>query len=214
MFYYLETLRTPHNILIVVVSSATVVSSLRPPAVKRKKDVPEVSFRSLRWQYTQFSSRVLPCQMPAPFLWSSYYSFLNFIFVVHNFTYISDTACFIIVLCIHLFLIHHSFCRCLLLPQIEAYLFSQFLLLPQIEAYLFSQFLLLPRQRHTFQINHQPDATNFQFIILTFIYSSTRFGRFPAHHQELPWQPAGPTTNTARLSPRYEGKTRGCHCSH
>jgi hypothetical protein len=26
--------------------------------------------------------------------------------------------------------------------------------------------------------------------------------------------PAGPTTNTALLSPRYEGKTRGCHCSH
>ena len=26
-------------------------------------------------------------------------------------------------------------------------------------------------------------------------------------------EPAGPTTNTARLSPRYEGKTRGCHCS-
>jgi hypothetical protein len=25
---------------------------------------------------------------------------------------------------------------------------------------------------------------------------------------------AGPTTNTARLSPWYEGKTRGCHCSH
>jgi hypothetical protein len=24
----------------------------------------------------------------------------------------------------------------------------------------------------------------------------------------------GPTTNTARLSPRYEGKTRGCPCSH
>jgi len=32
------------------------------------------------------------------------------------------------------------------------------------------------------QINHQPDATVFQFIILTFIYSSTCFGRFPAHH--------------------------------
>jgi hypothetical protein len=29
------------------------------------------------------------------------------------------------------------------------------------------------------QINHQPDATVFQFIILTFIYSSTCFGRFP-----------------------------------
>jgi len=37
----------------------------------------------------------------------------------------------------------------------------------------------------TIQINHQPDATIFQFIILTFIYSSTSFGRFPAHHQEL-----------------------------
>jgi hypothetical protein len=36
-----------------------------------------------------------------------------------------------------------------------------------------------------FQINYQPDATIFQFIILTFIYSSTCFGRFPAHHQEL-----------------------------
>ena len=26
--------------------------------------------------------------------------------------------------------------------------------------------------------------------------------------------PAGPTTNTARLSPQNEGKTRGCYCSH
>jgi len=30
-----------------------------------------------------------------------------------------------------------------------------------------------------FQINHEPNATIFQFIILTFIYSSTCFGRFP-----------------------------------
>jgi hypothetical protein len=37
----------------------------------------------------------------------------------------------------------------------------------------------------TIQINHQPDATIFQFIILTFVYSSTCFGRFPVHHQEL-----------------------------
>jgi hypothetical protein len=36
----------------------------------------------------------------------------------------------------------------------------------------------------TIQIIHQPDATIFQFIILTFVYSSTRFERFPAHHQE------------------------------
>jgi hypothetical protein len=98
----------------------------------------------------------------------------------------------------------------------------------------------------TIQINHQPDATIFQFIILTFIYSSTCFGCSPACHQELNdysnslwfylcsvaiavlclwlgwlartrtqhgW-PAGPTTNTARLSPWYKGKTRGCYCSH
>jgi hypothetical protein len=37
----------------------------------------------------------------------------------------------------------------------------------------------------TIQINHQPNATIFQFIILTFISSSTCFGRSPAHHQEL-----------------------------
>jgi hypothetical protein len=35
------------------------------------------------------------------------------------------------------------------------------------------------------QINHQPDATILQFIILTFVYSSTCFGRFSAHHQEI-----------------------------
>jgi hypothetical protein len=74
-----------------------------------------------------------------------------------------------------------------------------------------------------FKANHQPDATIFQFIILTFVYSSTCFRRSPDHHQELnvcTWQPlvlssyrgdsravfvvgpvvTGPTTNTARLS--------------
>jgi len=35
------------------------------------------------------------------------------------------------------------------------------------------------------QINHQPGATIFHFIIQTFIYSSTCFGRSPAHHKEL-----------------------------
>jgi hypothetical protein len=35
------------------------------------------------------------------------------------------------------------------------------------------------------QINHQQDAKIFQFIILTFIYSPTSFGRRPAYHQEL-----------------------------
>jgi len=35
------------------------------------------------------------------------------------------------------------------------------------------------------QINHQPVANIFQFIILTFVYSSIFFGRFPAHHQEI-----------------------------
>jgi hypothetical protein len=37
----------------------------------------------------------------------------------------------------------------------------------------------------TIQINHQPDATVFQFIILKLIYRSTCVGRSPAHHQEL-----------------------------
>jgi len=37
----------------------------------------------------------------------------------------------------------------------------------------------------TIQINHQLEATIFQFIILTFVYSSTCLGRFLAHHQEL-----------------------------
>jgi hypothetical protein len=37
----------------------------------------------------------------------------------------------------------------------------------------------------TIQINHQHDSTVFQFIILIFVYSSTCFGRSPAHHQEL-----------------------------
>jgi hypothetical protein len=35
----------------------------------------------------------------------------------------------------------------------------------------------------TIQINHQTDATIFQF--LTSVYSSTCFGRFPAYHHEL-----------------------------
>jgi hypothetical protein len=70
-----------------------------------------------------------------------------------------------------------------------------------------------------------------QFIILMFIYSSTSFGRPHAHHQELSDYSSslwfylrivvkavllfvfGPARTTARLSPRYEGKTRGCYCS-
>jgi hypothetical protein len=74
--------------------------------------------------------------------------------------------------------------------------------------------------RRTIQINHQPNAKIFQFIILRFVYSSTCFGRFPAHHQELndcssshwfylcivvtvvlcSWsgRPVGPTTNRAQ----------------
>jgi hypothetical protein len=88
--------------------------------------------------------------------------------------------------------------------------------------------------KSSIQIDHQPDATIFQFIILTFIYSSACFGRSPAHHQELngcssnlwfylcimvmavlcSWSDrlwgipiTGPTTNTAWPSPRYKGKT-------
>jgi hypothetical protein len=38
---------------------------------------------------------------------------------------------------------------------------------------------------HTVQINHQPNATIFQFIILTLFYSSTCFGHSHTHHREL-----------------------------
>ena len=85
------------------------------------------------------------------------------------------------------------------------------------------------------QTNHQPHATIFQFFILTFIYSSTYIGRSPAHHQELndcsgslwfylrivvivmlcSWSGRLDRPRTQHiLSPLYEGKTRGCHCSH
>jgi hypothetical protein len=81
---------------------------------------------------------------------------------------------------------------------------------------------------HLIQINHQPYATVSQFIMLTCVYSSTYLGRFSAHHQELndcsdslwfylrivvivvlcSWsgRPAGPTTNTALLSPSSDCK--------
>jgi len=87
-------------------------------------------------------------------------------------------------------------------------------------------FLILNFSLFTIQINHQPDATIFQFIILTFIYSLTCFRRSPAHHQELNdcssslWfclrivVIAVLCSWSGRLSPRYEGKTRGCYCSH
>jgi hypothetical protein len=42
-----------------------------------------------------------------------------------------------------------------------------------------------PGDLHLILINHQPNAAVFKFIIPTFVYSSTCFGRFPAHHQEL-----------------------------
>ena len=58
---------------------------------------------------------------------------------------------------------------------------------------------------HTIQINHQPDATIFQFLILTFIYSSTRFGRSCSGRSARPRTQHGyrhdtkvkPETNTA-----------------
>ena len=87
------------------------------------------------------------------------------------------------------------------------------------------------------QINHQLDATISPVFYLTFIYSSTCFGRPHVHHWELNncssslWfylrsvvitvllfvvgpacRPVRPRT-TALLSPRSEGKIRACYCS-
>jgi len=51
-----------------------------------------------------------------------------------------------------------------------------------------------------------------QFVILTFIYSSTCFGCPHAHHQEAAVAASGFTFG-ALLSPRSLGKTRGCYRS-
>jgi hypothetical protein len=49
----------------------------------------------------------------------------------------------------------------------------------------FTNLIKLNLHKNTSQIDHQPDPTIFQFIILTFIYSSTCFGCSPAHHREF-----------------------------
>jgi len=80
------------------------------------------------------------------------------------------------------------------------------------------------------QIKSPTRCINFSVYYPDVYLQLNRFGRFPAHHQELndcsgtlwlylrivvtvvlcSWS----GRSTARLSPRYEGKTRGCHCSH
>ena len=88
----------------------------------------------------------------------------------------------------------------------------------------------------TFNSNKSPTwCNNFSVYYLDFCLQLNMFRAFSrpsSGAQWLQWQPlvlpsyrgdsravfvvgpAGPTMNTARLSPRYEGKTRGCHCSH
>jgi len=66
----------------------------------------------------------------------------------------------------------------------------------------------------------QPDATISQFYYLTFMYSSTCFGRPHAHPQELNncssslwfyrWSVV---VAVLLISPRSNGKTKGCYCS-
>jgi hypothetical protein len=83
----------------------------------------------------------------------------------------------------------------------------------------------------TIQIDHQPDATVFSVyypVVYLQLNMFRMFSRPLSGAQRLQWQPlvlpsyrgdsravfvAGPITNTARLSPQHEGKTRGCYCS-
>jgi hypothetical protein len=51
--------------------------------------------------------------------------------------------------------------------------------------FIFFFFFFKSVHHRTIQINHQPDATIFQIIILTLIYILTCFGRFQAHHQAV-----------------------------
>jgi len=69
--------------------------------------------------------------------------------------------------------------------------------------------LLAPKFLHLIQTNHQPDATVFQFIILTFVYSPTGFGRFPAHHQEL-----NDCSGSLWVLPSYRGDSRANTAQH
>jgi hypothetical protein len=55
----------------------------------------------------------------------------------------------------------------------------------------------------TIQINRQRDATIIQFIILMFVYSSTFFGCFSAHHQEL-----NDCSGNLWFLPSYRGDSR------
>jgi hypothetical protein len=53
----------------------------------------------------------------------------------------------------------------------------------------------------------------FQFIILTFVCSSTCFGRFPAHYQELSlWFYLRIVVIVVLRS--WSGRPAGFHCSH
>ena len=80
----------------------------------------------------------------------------------------------------------------------------------------------------TIEINHQPDATVFQTYpdVCLQLNMFRAFSRPSSGAQWLQWQPlvlpsyrgdsravfvVGPAV---RLWPRYEGKTRGCHCSY
>jgi hypothetical protein len=86
----------------------------------------------------------------------------------------------------------------------------------------------------SYNSNKSPTRCNSLPVYYPDVYSQLNmfrtFSRPSSGAQRLQWQPqvlpsyrgdrcavvcgrAGPTSNTARLSPRYEGKSRDCHCS-
>jgi hypothetical protein len=82
---------------------------------------------------------------------------------------------------------------------------------------IFYAFIMwLTAEKHVFISDSYLKTTSYALYRQSFVEKFRRQSARPKAVEDAVFMvgPAGPTTNTARLSPRYKGKTRGCHCSH